>query len=140
MPLSIDAFPNSIDEPFIAKSPFDPRYNCIGWACGSKSKFWPNTYGYTLPNGIPAKLHINSFVELFKSRGYEECDDGELEKGFLKIAIYVDSNDKPSHAARQLPSGVWTSKLGFAQDIEHSIHSMANGQYGDVKKYMKKPI
>ena len=41
------------------------------------------------------------------------------------IAIYCNFNPQlktleVTHAARQLPSGKWTSKLGDADDIEHN--------------------
>jgi len=139
MPLSIDEFPNSLTEPFVATSPKDFKYNCIGWACGTKTRMWPNMYSYYWPPGIPTIEDVNSFIELFQSKGYEVCDNGDLEKGYLKVAIYAYHDGKPSHAARQLENGKWTSKLGVHQDVSHSIFSMSDGDYGNVVHYMRKP-
>ncbi|MCG8587287.1 MAG: hypothetical protein MI757_21490 [Pirellulales bacterium] len=46
-----------------------------------------------------------------------------------------------THAARQLPDGRWTSKLGKAEDIEHdSANDVAGGLYGEVVEFMKRPV
>jgi len=141
MALVLPEFPNSAQEPFTAKSPKDTKYNCIGWACGSKTKMWPNAYSYYWPPGISNTEHVNSFIELFQTRGYEICLDGNLEVGYLKIAIYGYPNGRASHAARQLQNGEWTSKLGIiGHDVEHSIAAMANGEYGNVAHYMRKAV
>lgn len=117
------------------------RYNCIAWAYGLDTcRYWPNLYSYDWPTGISNTETIESFIELFSSIGYDQCENGELEEGYLKIAIYADNNGVPTHAARQLPNGNWTSKCGENIDIEHTIIGMANGFYGNVAVYMKKPI
>jgi len=72
--------------------------------------------------------------------GYQSCDEGELEEHYLKIALYVNTDSKPTHAARQLPSGKWTSKLGKGEDIEHANPAGVEGEiYGTVVQYMKRP-
>ena len=84
----------------------------------------------------------NSFIELFRSAGYELCDDGNLEAGCEKIAIYA-LNDSPTHAARQLENGQWTSKLGKYEDIVHSTPDELQGEfdyaYGRVAVFMVRP-
>jgi hypothetical protein len=46
-----------------------------------------------------------------------------------------------THAARQLPTGKWTSKLGKGEDIEHDTpEDVAGGVYGDVMQIMKRPV
>jgi hypothetical protein len=42
-----------------------------------------------------------------------------LEVGIEKVALFENASGKPTHAARQLRSGAWTSKLGKNIDIEH---------------------
>jgi hypothetical protein len=45
-----------------------------------------------------------------------------------------------THAARQLPGGKWTSKLGKAEDIEHDItDAVAGGVHGEVVVIMRRP-
>jgi hypothetical protein len=46
----------------------------------------------------------------------------------------------PKHAARQLPSGRWTSKLGPMEDIEHALHDLTGMAYGSVVLVMKRPV
>jgi|GEM_PF-3681614 len=59
------------------------------------------------------KLSMQAFATL----GYEVCDNVELEPGFEKIALYAGADGIPTHAARQLQAGPWTSKLGRMEDI-----------------------
>lgn len=118
-----------------------PQYNCIAWAYGTNTnRFWPNIYGYYWPPEISNSCDINSFKELFNSIGYVECEDGNLENGFIKVAIFIDNFGTPTHAARQLQNGYWTSKLGMYEDICHTIEGMSNGCYGSVAVFMKKTI
>src|SRR5437773_12363842 len=97
------------------------EYNCIAYAYGLTDRtMWPamRRDGYWWPSGIPNRNRIPSFVALFASIGYEECDGPALERGFEKVAIYARGTS-PTHAARQLTSGRWTSKLGEDIDIQH---------------------
>jgi hypothetical protein len=43
------------------------------------------------------------------------------------------------HAARQLPSGRWTSKIGVLEDIEHSLRDLEGDEYGTATVLMKRP-
>ncbi|WP_445013646.1 DUF7689 domain-containing protein [Paludisphaera borealis] len=75
----------------------------------------------------------------FKILGYEPCDEESLEPGFEKVALYGNTFTY-THAARQLPDGKWTSKLGKAEDIEHDTPDVvAGGVYGEVVEIMKRP-
>jgi hypothetical protein len=72
--------------------------------------------------------------------GYVPCDDDRLESGFEKVALY-GSSSYYTHAARQLPDGRWTSKLGRSEDIEHETpNDVAGGVYGEVVRMMKRSI
>lgn len=69
---------------------------------------------------------------LFVESGYE--------KKFEKIAIYVNAYNKSTHAARQLSSGRWTSKLGRLEDIEHAtVEGLYRSDYGAVAVFMRRP-
>ena len=72
------------------------------------------------PLGVRREVTIAAFVEAFQSLGYETCTEGNLENGVIKVALFADEAGKPTHAARQLPDGCWTSKLGELEDIEHT--------------------
>ena len=62
----------------------------------------------------------------------------KAEAGFEKIAIFVDATGEPTHAARQMGSGMWTSKLGTAHDIAHTLTGVAGRQYGRVGAIVKR--
>jgi hypothetical protein len=88
---------------------------------------------------VPRDERIDSFIEAFKTLGYEICENG-LEVGFEKIAIY-SLNGQPTHAARQLENGNWTSKLGRLEDIEHySTRAVEDFKYGRVVVFMKRRV
>ena len=132
------AFPYLNDNNFRVTSNIDLRYNCIAWAYGVNNKnFWPQEYYYWPPNVIREET-IGAFIELFASIGYCQCDDQLFEPGYEKIAIYV-LDGMPTHAARQLPTGRWTSKLGKDIDIEHDSPEVLDGPtYGNAAIFMKR--
>src|SRR5262249_38721988 len=68
----------------------------------------------------------------FATLGYVVWQDGSLEPVYEKVALFADDLDHPTHVARQLPSGRWTSKLGRAEDIEHDLHELEGALYGGV--------
>ena len=131
-------FPNTKISPFILTSPKTGSYNCIAWAYGDDTKwYWP-TNNYFWPEDIPFSVELDSFVKLFEKIGYKQCENEDLEEEFEKIAIYVDAQNEPKHAARQLLDGLWTSKLGTSVDVSHTIFAMEGGYYGDVAVFMKR--
>jgi hypothetical protein len=121
------------------------KYNCIAWAAGVDTEWWwpLKQAGYEWPgmrHEIPGQETIENFISAFESRGFTCCGNGKYENGFEKVALYVDGNQHPTHAARLLPTGVWTSKLGDDEDIEHKTLKCLEGkQYGRVCVYMRRP-
>jgi hypothetical protein len=81
---------------------------------------------------------LEAFEALFAAGGWVHADNDSVEQGFAKIAVYADSNGTVTHAARQLPSGEWTSKLGKAEDIVHGIGELDGPKYGVVFRFYKK--
>jgi hypothetical protein len=132
-------------------SPPKKSYNCIAWAATGSDQsdwWWPSPPGTPRvsywPPGVPSEVTVAAFLNAFESVGYVQCKDGKLEKGFQKIALYAKktllSGMVPTHAARQLPDGKWTSKLGRLEDIEHYKPAHVNGPvYGGIVHYMKRP-
>ncbi len=134
-----DLFPKLTDENHEITSPRTINYNCIAWAARNTDRWWqPGVYW---PIESSREDHgIGNVVAAFTSQGYEECDDGEPEEGFEKLALY-GSAMMYTHAARQLPDGKWTSKLGQLEDITHSTTDVIEGgDYGEVVQFMKRPI
>lgn len=136
------SFPSLRSSRYQITSPSTPEYNCIAWAAGEDDVWWwPDiNYQYFWPAGIPREETLAAFIAAFNSLGYSTCSHGELEDRYSKVAIYVDQNGKPTHAARQLPDGKWTSKLGSIEDISHEIHCLTGSIYGNVAVFMRKPV
>ena len=124
---------------FRLTSPETPYYNCIAWAAGDDSAWWwpDEDYYCYWPSGIPREESLDAFIEAYRTLGYEPCSGDDIEEGCEKIAIYV-KNGKPKHAARQLPNGNWTSKLGQENDIEHTLVGVECFTYGTVGQIMKR--
>ena len=75
----------------------------------------------------------------YESLKYERCDSLAHEPGFEKIVIYGNQVEY-EHAARQLPDGTWTSKLGPGIDINHkTAECLAGGLYGAPIVFLKRP-
>src|SRR5262249_19467017 len=97
-------------------------------------RFWP------IP-ASPDEAGIGVLEQMFLSMGYRDCGgDDSLEPGYEKVALYGYALFY-THAARQLPTGKWTSRLGPQQDIEHhSPHDVTGPAYGEVAQVMKRPL
>ena len=137
-------FPNLRNVGYRVESPRTGRYNCVAWAAGDSDRpWWPI---YRRPFYWPEEPRVESlpaFIRVFQGLGYEVCDNSNLEIGFDKVAIYVDKDESPTHVARQLPSGEWTSKCGDWEDIVHNTLEGLEGSYpayGRVACLMKRPI
>ena len=115
------------------------RYNCIAWAVGlTKGWWWPSNKS-DWPDGVAREWTIEAFVAAFATKGFVACDHDHLEEGFEKIALYAMAN-RPTHAARQLPSGLWTSKLGNNHDITHAtLEGVSGSVYGTAILLFKRP-
>ena len=102
---------------------------------------WPDAlHLYYWPPEIPRTETLEAFIKAFEIFGYRVCNCIAYEEGFEKVAIYIDTHGKPTHAARQLSSGNWTSKLGQLEDIEHAaLDNIAGQWYGFVGVIMKLP-
>lgn len=133
-------FPFLAQEGFLETSPAAAKYNCIAWAAGCTDEWWwpLPADAFAWPAGIPRAETLDSFVLAFQTLGYVECDDGNLEEGFEKVALFV-ADGKPSHAARQLSDGRWTSKLGKWIDVTHTLRGLVGPMYGDVATFMRRP-
>lgn len=122
----------------VVTSPADDRYNCVAWAAhDNERRWWPDGDSHW-PEGAPCEETIAAFIAAFGELGFVSCDDPVLEVGYEKVAIYAAPDRLPSHVARQLPSGLWTSKLGQLQDIQHQLEDLAGAVYGSCAHFMKR--
>ena len=139
-PLSL--FPRLAGDGFQQTSSATPRYNCIAWAAGADDAWWePALFGpYYWPPALPrGDYSVANYSAAFASCGYMRCEDGTLEPSLEKIAIFVAPDGSATHAARQLPDGSWTSKMGKGIDIAHPWPGSVEGpQYGAIAVYMSR--
>ena len=139
------ALPNLTDANCEVTSPFTRRYNCLAWAAGENFRNWwpdPQGIGYW-PPAVPREATTAAFLQAYGTLGFKLCFDGTPEAGFEKIALYGTGAlgaETPTHAALQLETGEWTSKLGNFEDIKHVAASDVTGPvYGTVICYIARP-
>ena len=132
------AFPNLASERFEIEDEPSPRYNCIAYAAGDTSKWWwPDGINYWPPWATPT-TKMESLQEAFAGEGYEQCEDGSIEPGYQKVALY-EAHSAMQHAAVQMPDGRWRSKMGKGPVIEHrNPESLSSGIYGEPTVFMRR--
>lgn len=135
-------FPGLIRVRYDLTSPKDVTYNCIAWAAGDTDNWWwPVGDGYW-PANVPHEVTVDAFSAAYGTLGYEVCGQPELEPGVERIALFLDmGNGRPTHAAKQLPDGRWTSKLGKLEDIIHeSLDALCGDAYGEAKVFLRRLV
>lgn len=137
-----DLFPKLRGGSYRIIGPRDPVYNCLAWAAGTTDAWWwpsgdpAQTYW---PNGAPREETLDSLRVAFAMLGYAICDHEVAEPGYEKVAFFISAEKVPTHAARQVASGRWTSKLGQLELIEHDLRDLEGEAYGAVALVLKRP-
>ncbi len=138
------AFPKIRKEGYKIASTETVNYNCFGWAIHDASRWWSpiENNGYHWPESFSRDLDVGNYVKLFQSVGnFKPCQNGDYEDGFEKIAIYANSQGHATHAARQISSRKWTSKLGDWEDVEHdTLEALEGDFYGKVVQILKRAV
>lgn len=135
-------FPRLAGVAYEITSPAAAEYNCLAWAAADDSRWWwPDEFGmYYWPRESPRQSTVEAFVQAYRSMGFEICQDAALEAGWEKIAIFAGQDGTPTHAARQLSTGAWTSKLGKLEDIVHPDPLDVGGNvYGGPVRFLRRP-
>lgn len=151
--------PNLTDDGHSVRSDRVDTYNCVAWAGGDAKRWgWPDAARrHYWPKRAPREETVGAFIAAFRSRHYRPCDDDRLVAGIEKVALFVHTPESaefwstgdldaaeipgtPSHMARQLESGAWTSKLGESYDIEHhELHALEGPGYGRLECILARP-
>jgi hypothetical protein len=141
MAVNESLFPVLVRTGYQITSPPDPVYNCIAHAVGvTDNWWWPDPDGFDYwPPGLVRERTLAAFLQAFATVGYTPCPDDSLEPGWEKAAIYA-TDEGPAHAARQLSNGLWTSKLGPDDDIEHTLEGLGGALYGSVVQFLRRPV
>ncbi|WP_017259753.1 DUF7689 domain-containing protein [Pedobacter arcticus] len=134
-------FPALANDPYFKiTSPDDEKYNCIAWACGINNIwYWPfpSIDGVVTWPITEKTKEISSLIKLFEMKGFKLCEGYDFDPTLVKIALYVDSNNEFTHAARQNRDGLWKSKLGQWFDIIHGTpYTIENNIYGKAEYFM----
>ena len=134
----LHAFPGLASVGWQITSPASKVYNCIAWAAGVSDRWM--FYDAAWPPSVPRSAHIDAYQRVFESNGYTVCGDESHEDGVEKVALYGDASGRCTHAARQLKTGYWTSKLGKQKDIRHkSLSGLVGVLYGTVQVVLERP-
>lgn len=135
-------FGNLRPDSFAVKSPQTWDYNCIAWAAGEVFRRWwpsPDRLSYYWPPNVARVETVDAFVRAFQELGYEVCDSSDLQEGYEKVALYATATGVPKHMARQRETGIWTSKLGRLEDIDHVfLEGVEGNDYGQVARVLKR--
>jgi hypothetical protein len=137
-----EIFPRLRPDTYQVTSPPTDDYNCIAWSAERDDLWWwPDEMETSYwPPGVPRAATVEAFLQAYARLGYEPCPTSDLEEGLEKIAVYTDANGVPTHAARQLVDGTWTSKLGSLEDITHStLGAVTNETYGTATLFLRRP-
>jgi hypothetical protein len=132
--------PNLAGTRYSEESEATDAYNCIAFAFGdTQNWWWPiKGYGFYWPPGFDFNNSVDTFARLFEVHGYVRCNSSTHEHGYEKVVIYGRAG-RVEHAARQLRSGCWVSKLGEEQDIEHDrVEDVECPLYGSATLFFKR--
>lgn len=120
------------------------NYNCIAFTVDDfDNKIFPIS---NMDFKWPLQSRINSidnFVEFYKLFGYIPCGKNfSYDNKFNKIALYVDKNNFPTHAAKQYDEKYWESKIGNYERILHTLEGLEGSHhkysYGCVHMVFRK--
>ena len=147
----IQQFPGLGRGAFRCTSPIDYSYNCYAWAAHDTRKKWaPVPYNsYYWPERVPnqpsgwtepTKPTLATYVSGYATLGFAPCADPVYVPGVEKIAIYMKQDGSVTHAARQLDNGLWTSKMGRFEDIEHELEGLEGEAWGQVSVILSRVL
>src|SRR5690349_13603306 len=110
-------------------------YNCLAWVLGGRAHWIPPVLidddlgHYPWPEGVPRENTQTAWMMALQAYGFSQCDNGALEQGRDKVAIYFNEETEEIHFALQQPSGSWTSKIGRWEDISHELDGLTGERY-----------
>ena len=144
-------FPNLHPTEWEKTSEKSDDYNCIAHAFNDTTRWWSPQKGYYWPDDEERNETIESYSRALAKLRCERCQDGTIENGFEKFAIYTREDGTPSHMALQLADGRWSSKIAELEDIAHNHLDALSGTptasspspwmpYGQVAAFLKRSV
>lgn len=134
-------FPKLHGTPWEIKSRKTRRYNCLAWAAREKHRRWDFTKGAHWPPGVKRASGIAYLVGAFQAEGFSVCNESDCRKydSTADSIVVYEMNRIGMHAARLLANGMWSSKLGDVEDVQHKTPEDISGTtYGNPIVYMKR--
>jgi hypothetical protein len=145
VPYIRQTFPNFPRRGFCKTSEATSEYNNFAWAAGDDTQIWAplNLGSFYWPDNVVKGNTLREFTQLYRSIGYRDTrlDDTEYEQNVEKIALYINTQGKVLHVARQLSSEKWTSKILGHEDISHKAYNFLEydtHSFGRVAKIMRR--
>ena len=122
----------------------DINFNCIAHSLGIRNmSIWPAKLElWVWDKSLPYINTINNFVNLYRKFNYEICEDSSWEPDYDKIALYISilsCRNTVSHAAKQIDSYWWSSKMGGDELFEHDLEAIENKNVGTKYVFLKRP-
>lgn len=117
------------------------RYNCIAWAAGDNRRRWDIGKGSYWPKGAILDYCFSCLVNAYIAEGFSVCttEEGRAFDDKFDTVVLYESSGYWEHAAKLLKSGMWSSKLGDFEDIEHPTPESVGGtDYGEPLLYMRR--
>ena len=124
---------------YVVTSPEDATYNCIAYAAGDDQRWWQPGDGYYWPRNARREYTRDGWIDAFAQLGFQFRPPDDVDPDADLVAIYTDRNGIPTHVARRLPDGLWTSKLGRLEDITHELSGLEGDLYGSVAVFLSRP-
>jgi hypothetical protein len=134
-------FPRLCGTVWAIKSRRTRRYNCLAWAAREKHRRWDFAKGAYWPKGVKRASGIAYLVGAFQAEGFSVCkkDDCQKYDSTADLIVVYEKHRIGTHAARLLANGMWSSKLGDIEDVQHQTPEDVGGdEYGDPRVYMKR--
>jgi len=134
-------FPALAESVYGKSSEQDSGYNCFAFAVHDTGQWWQKVAvrGYYWP--LERDDRTEDWVRALELNNFRTTDNWDLEPGLEKVCIYVTASGSPEHIARQLESGLWTSKIGEYEDIQHaSLQALESDDYGAPKIVMSRKV
>ncbi|HEX6095037.1 MAG TPA: hypothetical protein VF432_01840 [Thermoanaerobaculia bacterium] len=129
--------------PVTLKSPATDAYNCVAYAaCIEDVWWWPDPWNqYYWPENAPREDTVSAFIKAFATLGYEPVDVGmrRFDPNVSRLAVFSRDGKRATHVCREVDDGLWVSKLGRAEDVEHGLDSLGEYDYGTVHTLLVRP-
>ncbi|MGZ5481192.1 MAG: DUF7689 domain-containing protein [Pyrinomonadaceae bacterium] len=134
-------FPKLCGTPWAIKSRKTRRYNCLAWAAREKHRRWDFTKGAYWPPGVKRLSGIAYLVGAYLAEGFSVSNQSACQSydSTSDSIVLYERNLIGMHAARLLANGMWSSKLGDLEDVQHKTPEDISGtRYGNPIVYMKR--